>query len=643
MSSFRLSRTRASSTARSKQRRKKQVSLASQPTFLHLVRGGSPHPRMDAGTIDRAGQRTAEATLLQSSEEDGILAPVDGSTLLAQPTEEVQRPSPPGAGGDAATDCIVCAPDESFSSQEDTRVGSPMETIPASYADLKRVEGLSADLPRDMAGSDKLLPQSQNRANESSTAVPSEHSVLGSGTPAGPSEAKQAQPGPDGAEDSFDGTTILPSCDDTPLRYAVIKGQGNVEQAESRLVPPGQASSPSSLTPAANTPQEPNVEQGNDTPVLDLANGGLYITTVSMPSSESHQGGIVAENPASESDGAARLVQGPSPRLATQEQSPWAAAEDELRFRLPPAAFDGNSAQEKLQTQETEPRDSAFHQQSPWSMEGAIGPTLPISMSTPGSLGDDTLRETIESDSPTSENPWTHTGPLPAWAGRPGQTGPSVTTGGGVASGPARPTTPQGRPSSLPTPDSTCSIKSFRVLLSPFVKPPRKRRRAQPLSPSCHVRFAPLPGEEGYDESLGRSGTTNGRSCNEDRTEAGLPRKRSRLAKAAPASSVLRTASPPPNNVPNTSLPGEVEKFKSHYDAIAKRRIPTTPYLRQRLLPSASQQVLETPAVGAMAERFIEADKQAADLAQQNPSGERSTVYGPEGAEEEGKTLSRPC
>jgi len=43
----------------------------------------------------------------------------------------------------------------------------------------------------------------------------------------------------------------------------------------------------------------------------------------------------------------------------------------------------------------------------------------------------------------------------------------------------------------------------------------------------------------------------------------------------------------------------------------------------QRLLPSASQRVLSSPEVGAMAERFIEADEQASKLRQGNDAKER--------------------
>ncbi|RYP70131.1 hypothetical protein DL771_005643 [Monosporascus sp. 5C6A] len=152
-----------------------------------------------------------------------------------------------------------------------------------------------------------------------------------------------------------------------------------------------------------------------------------------------------------------------------------------------------------------------------------------------------------------------------------------------------------------PTPEPEVSIKSFAKFNTPspvrrsdhprIYRPSTTQRpgiltNATPVNPwssakssNRRVSFAPLPNDD-------------------DRTEEN-PR------------TAVRHASPPPENRVETGDEDVNETFRKHFDAI-KRRIdssdPPKPRIRQRLLPSSSQQRPMSPAVTAMAEAFQQAD-----------------------------------
>ncbi|KAK1765559.1 hypothetical protein QBC33DRAFT_455228 [Phialemonium atrogriseum] len=191
-----------------------------------------------------------------------------------------------------------------------------------------------------------------------------------------------------------------------------------------------------------------------------------------------------------------------------------------------------------------------------------------------------------------------------------------------------RPSTPETKPSSLPTPDFTLSIKSLREFMTPSPEPPRQPKRvllqngqlpstqilfdaalsnpwrSSKKKPVRHVSFAPLPGEAG---------------------ESHRPRALS-----------------PPLNMSQSDLPAENTRFGKHFATVTRKG----PQMRrqrqqaQRLLPSASQQMCASPAFDAMAEAFIEADQRAATR-QQHEGGAGLEQQGTSSVMEEGEIVMK--
>jgi hypothetical protein len=159
------------------------------------------------------------------------------------------------------------------------------------------------------------------------------------------------------------------------------------------------------------------------------------------------------------------------------------------------------------------------------------------------------------------------------------------------------PSTPETKQSSLPTPEHTHSIRSFRDFMTPSPQQPRRMTRVslsngrlpstQVLADAARsnpwkrknlrVTWAPLPGESAEETAL--------ESC---RTRAQSP----------------------PLAVSASELPAENGRFGKHFAKAARKG----PQLRRgrSLLPSESQQVCESPEAFAMAEAFIEADERQA-------------------------------
>ncbi|KAK3344371.1 hypothetical protein B0T25DRAFT_324939 [Lasiosphaeria hispida] len=213
---------------------------------------------------------------------------------------------------------------------------------------------------------------------------------------------------------------------------------------------------------------------------------------------------------------------------------------------------------------------------------------------------------------------------------------------------PPPPSTPEPHQSSLPTPEFTLSIKSFREFMTPSpvrvrristdgrlpstqllvdaaVSNPWARPSARPLPRGRNPRkpkrvsWAPLPREEESQDH-----TTPNPFPSSSPAGAGLPI-------AFPAlvpHDRPRASSPPPSSLVATDqLPMANEKFSKHFAVMANRRrrsttgvgsmdrvaqLSGTPRIRRSLLPSASQQVCGSPAVEAMAEAFLQADETVA-------------------------------
>ncbi|KAI5456543.1 hypothetical protein BGZ63DRAFT_395728 [Mariannaea sp. PMI_226] len=163
------------------------------------------------------------------------------------------------------------------------------------------------------------------------------------------------------------------------------------------------------------------------------------------------------------------------------------------------------------------------------------------------------------------------------------------------------------------TPEPQFSFKSFASFMSPSPERlPKKRAAWQegPRLPSTqvivasatenpwhssasqrHVSWAPLPHEKSSSASCG-GGNSSPAAAAPSQLQ-GLPRQ--------------RAVSPPPAT-PITQLPiSEDVKFHHHFTAIAQRSGNNA--LRSRILPTASQHSLASPAPQAMAEAFLAADQ----------------------------------
>ncbi|KAL1881987.1 hypothetical protein VTK73DRAFT_3316 [Phialemonium thermophilum] len=201
------------------------------------------------------------------------------------------------------------------------------------------------------------------------------------------------------------------------------------------------------------------------------------------------------------------------------------------------------------------------------------------------------------------------------------------------------PSTPTTKHSSLPTPDFTLSIKSFRDFLSPSPESSRRPKRASLLNghlPSTQalfdaalsnpwktksrarrrVTFAPLPGEDDTHDD-------------KDQTPAA-----DRVGDAEqPTTPVVegpyrvRVASPPLQISP-AELPAVSDRFGKHFATVARKghQVHRQGRVGRCLLPSESQQRCSSPAFDAMAEAFLRADQHAASGA-----GSTKTNMGSEG------------
>ncbi|KAH8906547.1 hypothetical protein BR93DRAFT_927382 [Coniochaeta sp. PMI_546] len=201
-------------------------------------------------------------------------------------------------------------------------------------------------------------------------------------------------------------------------------------------------------------------------------------------------------------------------------------------------------------------------------------------------------------------------------------------TGDGTTTKQVLPSTPT-QQSSLPTPDLTSSLKSFRDFMSPSPEPRRwsrpvqspkagndqVSRRKSALSKSwkgaakrarLRVSFA-LPGEDARSSPVSNTdpdGTLEGAEL-PDR-EATSPS----LVRQATIQAPSRRASSPPLELSQSELPAEGTRFSKFFQTQARKGPQVRRGAKYKpLLPSASQQTCGSPEPDAMAEAFIEADR----------------------------------
>ncbi|OIW28001.1 hypothetical protein CONLIGDRAFT_634331 [Coniochaeta ligniaria NRRL 30616] len=400
-----------------------------------------------------------------------------------------------------------------------------------------------------------------------------------------------------------------------------------------------------------------------------------------LPTSPSHlgsrvdQGGEVNphEQPPSQDRGAT-LKSARSPKRkavlpSPQRQSPWAKETIHITLASPRPQFHSPTQQTHIQEpvrselNET-PRGSnpaaTSVQQSPWTKDNIL-PTVDIIADMPSvPLADyatQVLQDTEAVEATASQNPWLFDErpgeeadllgkrpPLPTSPQRLRRTGgatsspiltkhslvePSAdTVDGDAPTKQAPPSTPT-QQSSLPTPDLTSSLKSFRDFMSPSPEP---RRRSRPVrSPKARIEksdrrkssfskgrkgganrtrlrvsFA-LPGEDA------RSSPVSKTDPDETLDGAELPTREATspsLVRQAAIQAPSRRASSPPLELSQSELPAEGTKFSKFFYAQARKGPQVKRSANYKpLLPSASQQTCGSPEPDAMAEAFIEADR----------------------------------
>ncbi|KXH61717.1 protamine P1 [Colletotrichum salicis] len=145
------------------------------------------------------------------------------------------------------------------------------------------------------------------------------------------------------------------------------------------------------------------------------------------------------------------------------------------------------------------------------------------------------------------------------------------------------------------------SIKSFANFLSP--SPEKPRRRLNKARPSA----GHLPSTQNLIAATTNNPWQNVPKSTKRVRWALLPNEvegEESLEGQNPHTPTMQRASSPPPETAVADLPtGEDDQYKKHFQAVSLRK-----KLHHHLLPSASQQVLESPGPMAMAEAFVSAD-----------------------------------
>ncbi|OTA65110.1 hypothetical protein K449DRAFT_392194 [Hypoxylon sp. EC38] len=163
------------------------------------------------------------------------------------------------------------------------------------------------------------------------------------------------------------------------------------------------------------------------------------------------------------------------------------------------------------------------------------------------------------------------------------------------------PATPPPMPTSqVRTPDLEKSIKSFAMINTPSPER-RSRQNIKPYSSTGQLR--------GILSGAPRSSPWTNRRSSQRVSFASLPNEEV-SANISPTVNTTRAASPPPETAVNAEDEDVSVTFQNHFDVMKRRSSGENVQLRfqPRLLPSSSQQKPMSPAIGAMAEVFRQAD-----------------------------------
>ncbi|KAL1895277.1 hypothetical protein Sste5346_005424 [Sporothrix stenoceras] len=488
--------------------------------------------------------------------------------------------------------------------------------VTAPPAEVETAEHIEEGVPATFGDDTTLLSEKQDESKEADESIPGE-----------PQPNSDAEADVDTSKPTDDAENVEPA---------------NVEPVE----------------PTEEAPDEPNVSNFADTTSTTCTTERVTDDAAVLPNET-------------------KDTEMPDARLATQDQSPWAKTQtnvliDDMLTDSPAAA--------PITEDENSHEPASITAQSPWARETqnliattAPEPELPfadIETNKPEPAGRASL--------PLSQNPWAEVNTAaaasfssshsnlptsPCSPEKDAPTLPHIEKQGLdhdaepflpslpipiVHSSGTAPSTPDTKQSSLPTPDMTVSIKSFRRFRSPTPTPPPRRRSAkggpksilsQPRRRSGvntsatksgnRVRFS-LP----EDEAAAPEGDADNITTTTDQTE-----DESRQPQ--------RAASPPPQDKAlMESLPTEVDRFKGHFATMAGRTRsqqkaiasvspsnttkPTaetdTPKVQpitisKRQDPALDLELYSSPSVDAMASRFQEADAETSKL-QQISSGQ---------------------
>ncbi|KAK1965827.1 protamine P1 [Colletotrichum sublineola] len=161
-------------------------------------------------------------------------------------------------------------------------------------------------------------------------------------------------------------------------------------------------------------------------------------------------------------------------------------------------------------------------------------------------------------------------------------------------------------------PEPIFCIKSFAKFMSPSPERPRRRSNKIRLSDGH------LPSTQNLIAATTDNPWGSARSSKRVRW-APLPHENDSGEDRCPQTPTGPRASSPPPETAVADLPtGDDDQYQKHFQAVSRRR-----KLHRHLLPSASQQFLESPAPMAMAEAFV-----AADSFRAPPASETTTCPG---------------
>ncbi|KAH6896583.1 hypothetical protein B0T10DRAFT_474648 [Thelonectria olida] len=289
-----------------------------------------------------------------------------------------------------------------------------------------------------------------------------------------------------------------------------------------------------------------------------------------IQSSPSNMQAPARQSPSVNAIGASQQPGSPSQHISASQQSPWASSK---LSQYASRALDVMPLEAMVGTPQKDDSPAIVVAQTPWPNE-----PIKLPMAPP-----DIVRVPVKAPTQLS-------------ASRVNRGWPS---GQSQSVMPASTRTPAARPS---TPEPQFSVKSFASFMSP--SPERCPRTNK--GPAWRDSGSRLPSTQGIIASATENPWDGGVSQRRVRW-APLPHELSSPASSTPHTSTERPVSPPPT-MSLAELPtSRDDKFHHHFKAVA-RRSESSRNQRARILPTASQRSLASPAPLAMAETFLAAD-----------------------------------